>query len=44
MKYGVIEFIPPEQCEIRQFVRSMEVKAFELDDNVLAVEKQEVDL
>lgn len=44
MKHGVIEFIPPEQCEIRQFVRPMEVKAFELDDNVLAVEKQEVDL
>lgn len=44
MKHGVIEFLPPEQCEIKQFVRPMETKAFELDNNVLSVEKQEESL
>jgi len=41
MKHGVIEFLPPEQCEIKQFVRPMEIKTFELDENVLSVERQE---
>ena len=44
MKHGIIEFIPPEECTIKQFVRPMEIKSFELDENVLPVEKQENNL
>ena len=34
MQHGVIDFTRPEDCDIRQFVRAMDVKPFELDENV----------
>jgi len=44
MKNGVIDFTPPEQCEIKQFVRNMQVKPFELDENLQPVAAQETNL
>ena len=44
MKHGVIEFASPETCRIKQFVRPMEIKPFELDDNLLPVDAQETNL
>ncbi|MDD4863376.1 MAG: type I-C CRISPR-associated protein Cas5c [Alishewanella agri] len=44
MMKGVLEFPKPEQCEIRRFVREMEAKMFNLDENLLAVESEEASL
>ncbi len=40
MKRGVIEFPRPEHCPERRYVRDMKAKKFDLDDNVLPVEKE----
>lgn len=42
MKYGVLDFIRPEECEIKDFVRKMEPKVFQLDENMISVESEEV--
>ncbi|MBE9573149.1 MAG: type I-C CRISPR-associated protein Cas5, partial [Proteobacteria bacterium] len=42
MRHGILEFPRPEVCEIRRFIRKMVPKEFELDKNVLFVEKEEV--
>jgi len=44
MKGGVIEFIRPEACETKRFIRPMTAKEFDLDKNLLPVELQEVQL
>ena len=44
MKYGVLEFPRPESCETKRYLRDMQVKHFELDENVLPVERQEISL
>ncbi|MBE0508182.1 MAG: type I-C CRISPR-associated protein Cas5 [Marinospirillum sp.] len=44
MTKGVLEFPTPEQCEIRRFVRKMEAKEFNLGDNLLRVNAEEVSL
>ncbi|RAU19889.1 type I-C CRISPR-associated protein Cas5 [Nitrincola tibetensis] len=44
MTKGVLEFPMPEQCEIRRFVRKMEAKEFNLDDNILGVDIEEASL
>jgi CRISPR-associated protein Cas5d len=41
MRHGILEFPRPEACEIRRFIRKMVPKEFELDKNVLFVEKEE---
>jgi len=44
MKNGVIEFLRPEDCKVRKFVREMTPKEFERDKNLLGCEKEEVSL
>lgn len=44
MTKGVLEFPAPEQCKIRRFVRKMEAKEFNLGDNLLGVNAEEVSL
>jgi len=44
MKCGVIEFIRPEHCEARRFIREMTPKEFELDTNLMPVSQEEVQL
>jgi CRISPR-associated protein Cas5d len=41
MKNGVIEFLRPEECKIRKFIREMVAKEFELDKNLLGCKKGE---
>ena len=49
MRYGIIEFEHPQQFNnsdpqlITRHVRPMTAKEFELDENLLPVEKQEVE-
>jgi CRISPR-associated protein Cas5d len=42
MKNGVIDFLRPEDCKVRKFVREMTPKKFERDKNLLGCEKEEV--
>lgn len=44
MMKGVLEFPKPEQCDARRFVRDMEPKQFNLGDNLLSVDIEEVSL
>jgi CRISPR-associated protein Cas5d len=44
MREGVIQFLRPEECEKRRFIRSMTAKPFGLDHNLLSVEREEVAL
>lgn len=44
MKNGVIEFLRPEECKVRKFVREMTPKEFEQDKNLLRCETEEVSL
>lgn len=44
MKYGVLEFPRPEECDIRRFVRPMEAKEFGIGENLLSVETEEASL
>lgn len=44
MKRGVVEFAGPDECEHRQFIRDMEPKAFELDENLKLVTQEETEL
>lgn len=44
MKHGVLKFPRPEICETKRYLRDMQVKHFELDENVLPVERQEISL
>ena len=44
MKNSIIEFPRPEQCDVRRFVRSMGSKVFNMDENLLAVARQEEQL
>ena len=41
MKQGVMEFLPPENCTIRKFVRPMEAKAFEIGESLMPVDEEE---
>jgi CRISPR-associated protein Cas5d len=41
MKNGVIEFLRPEDCKVRKFIREMTPKEFEQDKNLLGCEKEE---
>ncbi|MDU0355810.1 type I-C CRISPR-associated protein Cas5c [Paraglaciecola aquimarina] len=41
MKFGVIDFIRPECCEIKRFVREMIPKEFGLDKNLKPVSQEE---
>jgi CRISPR-associated protein Cas5d len=34
MRHGVIDFVPPAQCDIRRYVRDMAPKTFDLDVNL----------
>lgn len=42
MMKGVLEFPKPEHCDARRFVRDMEPKQFNLGDNLLSVDSEEV--
>lgn len=42
MRGGVLEFPRPEECDVRQFVREMKPKAFELDMNLLSIDREDV--
>jgi len=42
MKKGILEFPRPSDCEIKRHVRNMQPKAFEIDQNMLPVEQQEI--
>lgn len=44
MKFGVIEFIRPEGCEIKRFVREMTPKKFDIDKNLKPVSQEEEQL
>jgi len=44
MMKGVLEFPKPEHCDARRFVRDMEPKQFNLGDNLLSVDSEEVSL
>lgn len=44
MRNGVIEFPKPEDCELRQFIRQMEPKDFEVGGNLLDVSLEEAKL
>jgi len=44
MKYGIIDFVRPEECEARRFIREMEPKEFGLDKNLLPVSAEEAAL
>ncbi len=39
MKHGVIEFVSPEQCPVRKYIRSMRPKTFEPGENLQSVEE-----
>jgi len=39
LRNGYLEFPEPEACRVRKTVRPMQVKAFDLDKNLLSVEK-----
>lgn len=41
MKKGVLEFLRPDQCENRRFIRKMEAKSFGLNQNLMTVDQQE---
>ena len=41
MRNGVIEFPRPEECEIRRYIREMDAKQFDLNENLLPVELEE---
>jgi len=41
MKNGVIEFLRPEECRVRKFIREMTPKEFEQDKNLFGCEKEE---
>jgi len=41
MKHGVIEFIRPEECETKRFIREMKAKPFGLEQTVKPVELEE---
>lgn len=41
MKIGILEFPRPETCDIRRFVRPMDVKAFGIEINLLSVLDEE---
>ena len=44
MKNGVLEYPRPEKCDNRRFVRKMEAKDFDLDENLLGVSSEEASL
>lgn len=44
MRHGVLEFPRPESCETKRYLRDMQAKQFDLDENVLPVERQETSL
>ena len=44
MKNGVLEYPRPEKCDNRRFVRKMEAKDFDLDENLLGVGSEEASL
>ncbi len=44
MKFGVINFPKPKECEVRRFIRPMKRKEFALDENLMPVEKLEKEL
>jgi CRISPR-associated protein Cas5d len=44
MKYGVLEFPRPEDCEVRRFVREMKAKEFVVGDNLLDVNTEDASL
>lgn len=44
MKYGIIDFPQPEECEIKRFVKKMRAKEFGLGGNLQAVEQLEAEL
>ncbi|MCD6027441.1 MAG: hypothetical protein K0R08_1960 [Solimicrobium sp.] len=41
MKNGIIQFIRPERCNVSKFVREMQPKNFEVNQNIRAVELEE---
>jgi CRISPR-associated protein Cas5d len=41
MKNGVIEFLRPEDCKVKKFIREMTPKEFEQDKNLIGCEKEE---
>lgn len=41
MKNGVIEFLRPEECKVKKFIREMTPKEFEQDKDLLGCEKEE---
>jgi CRISPR-associated protein Cas5d len=41
MKKGVIEFVRPEDCPVRKFVRPMKTKQFHADSNMILADKEE---
>ncbi len=42
MRKGILTFPRPEQCEVKRFIREMIPKKFDLDENILPAEKEEV--
>lgn len=42
MRNGILDFLRPEECEIKRFIRKMTAKEFDLGENILPVEKEEV--
>jgi CRISPR-associated protein Cas5d len=37
---GVVRFVPPEQCDIRKFIREMHPKQFRRGHNLVSVEAE----
>ncbi len=44
MKYGEIDFLRPNECEVKRFIRPMKQKKFAMDENLMPVEKLEKNL
>lgn len=39
MKQGIVQFLPPEECEIRRFIRNMTAKEFKQNQNFIGLEE-----
>ncbi len=44
MRYGKIEFVRPEHCETKRFIREMAPKEFALETNLMPVAQEELQL
>lgn len=39
LRHGIIDFLRPEDCDVRRFIRDMETKSFQIDENITTVSK-----